>query len=149
MSNSGLQDFQLYPLTNYYLHFTNLTQTPFGCHIPGMQRLSPHPLTPIFKAIFCSGYFRGGGFFPVSSQAKAAINYILKQGKSVSEKKQVLHYSCNSKMKGSAPSPHSHIYIFLWKKAKQPNLPLFPPPLTTVDKNKSKENLSNNSRYRY
>lgn len=38
----------------------------FGCDTPGMQRQSPHPLAQIFKAVFGSGYFRGGRFFSSS-----------------------------------------------------------------------------------
>lgn len=115
----------------------------FGFNAPGMQRLSPHPLTQIFKAVFCLGCFRRGRFCSHISSQSCHRLYI-KAGKRILRNKiQVLYYSCNSNKKKQSqevlPLP-IHTYISFSGKTwgKQPNLPLLPLPYTTVKKKKKK-----------
>jgi len=60
----------LFTFHQFHLRKESLTSL-FGCDTPGMQRLCLHPLTHIFKAVFCSGYFRRHVFSSSPSQAKA------------------------------------------------------------------------------
>lgn len=105
----------------------------FGFNTPGMQRLSLHPLTQIFKAVFCLGYFRGGRFGSHSSSQSCHRLYIKARKRILRNKIQVLYYSCNCNTKKQIqavlPLP-THTYISFSGKTqgKQSNLPLLPLP---------------------
>lgn len=91
----------------------------FGFNTPGMQRLSPHPLTQIFKAVFCQIVSEEAGFAP-TFQAKSATDYTLKQAKGFLEIKyryyiMVVTAIQRNRAKKCSLSLFTHIYHFMEK----------------------------------